>query len=333
MFLQTSQENLLTKFVHQATCFRKGQNSSTLDLILATEEDIVQDVQYLAPIGHSDHATLSFQIQCNCLEAICWPTKRNYNKGDYERAKELIHQTDWKDMAEGGIEQGWHFFKSRMDEICKEVIPLQQTKHKKNMYMNKEAFRLKNRKDKHFRKFMKTNSETDFQRYKTSRNKLRSFTRKLRSSFEKKLTGELKSDPKSFWQYCKSKAKTQTKIDKFVREDGTEAKLPKEKVIELNNFFCSVFTKEDMATLPTVALLEGNRILDDIIITREKIANKLVKLNKSKAPGPDGVHPSILREQMTAEEMSLPLSILFRKSMYEVNLPSDWKLANISPIY
>ena len=117
MFLQTTQENLLIQFVHQATRFRKGHNSSTLDLILATEEDIVQDVQYLAPIGLSDHATLSFQIQCNCLEAICCPAKRNYIKGNYERAKELVHQTDWRGMAEGGIEQGWHFFKSRMDEI------------------------------------------------------------------------------------------------------------------------------------------------------------------------------------------------------------------------
>ena len=98
---------------------------------------------------------------------------------------------------------------------------------------------------------MKVNTEEDFQRYNTNRNKLRLEARKLRSSFEKKLAAELKTNPKYFWRFCKSKTRTNTKIGKIVTGDRTEAKKSEEKVIELNTFFSSVFTKEDMANLPT----------------------------------------------------------------------------------
>ena len=35
----------------------------------------------------------------------------------------------------------------------------------------------------------------------------------------------------------------------------------------------------------------------------------------------------------TAEEVSIPLTLLFQKSMDMGKLPVDWKLANITPIY
>ena len=53
----------------------------------------------------------------------------------------------------------------------------------------------------------------------------------------------------------------------------------------------------------------------------------LEKLNVSKSPGPDGLHPKILYEATT------PLKLIFEASLKLKELPHDWLNANISAVY
>jgi len=45
----------------------------------------------------------------------------------------------------------------------------------------------------------------------------------------------------------------------------------------------------------------------------------------------DGIHPRALRE--LAEELAKPLSIICQQSWLTGQVPDDWKLANVMPIY
>uniref|UniRef100_A0A8C3B661 Reverse transcriptase domain-containing protein n=1 Tax=Cairina moschata TaxID=8855 RepID=A0A8C3B661_CAIMO len=47
--------------------------------------------------------------------------------------------------------------------------------------------------------------------------------------------------------------------------------------------------------------------------------------------GPDGTHPRILRE--LAEELAKPLTIIYQQSWLSGEVPVDWRLANMMPIY
>jgi len=47
--------------------------------------------------------------------------------------------------------------------------------------------------------------------------------------------------------------------------------------------------------------------------------------------GLDGIHPKILRE--LAEELTKPLSINCQQSWLTREVPADWQLANVMPIY
>ncbi|KAK4811897.1 hypothetical protein QYF61_014930 [Mycteria americana] len=47
--------------------------------------------------------------------------------------------------------------------------------------------------------------------------------------------------------------------------------------------------------------------------------------------GPDGIHPRVLRE--LAEALTKPLSILYQQSWLTREVPVDWRLANVMPIY
>ena len=56
-----------------------------------------------------------------------------------------------------------------------------------------------------------------------------------------------------------------------------------------------------------------------------------MKLKVGKSPGPDQLHPRMLRE--LASVLKIPLFILFRKSLDKGQLPMQWKCAHVSPIF
>ena len=71
--------------------------------------------------------------------------------------------------------------------------------------------------------------------------------------------------------------------------------------------------------------------LSTVDITKDKVKKKLTKLKISKSPGPDQLHPRLLRE--LAEEISAPLADLYTASLKTGQLPADWKQGEISPIF
>ena len=60
-----------------------------------------------------------------------------------------------------------------------------------------------------------------------------------------------------------------------------------------------------------------------------KCLNCYLKLNK--AVGMDGIHTNIQKE--LSEEISLPLCMIFRKSLDEGVVPPDWRAADVVPLY
>ena len=103
-----------------------------------------------------------------------------------------------------------------------------------------------------------------------------------------------------------------------------------EKAEVFSNFFASVFTDEppgnwEISPPPTA------RIDDNLQLTMNDIREELNRLDTSKLPGPDGIHPRVLFE--LREIILKPLLIIFQTSWETSKLPEDWKLAYISEIF
>ena len=58
---------------------------------------------------------------------------------------------------------------------------------------------------------------------------------------------------------------------------------------------------------------------------------KLKNLKTNKSPGPDGIHPRLLKE--LSDTLTMPLTLIFQASVNQKSIPEDWKLATISAIY
>lgn len=82
---------------------------------------------------------------------------------------------------------------------------------------------------------------------------------------------------------------------------------------------------------PNVENKNFESFLERIEITEEMVRKKLKALNQNKSPGPDGIHPRILKE--LSQELILPLTLMFQKSITAGKLPTAWKDGHIIPIF
>ena len=120
-------------------------------------------------------------------------------------------------------------------------------------------------------------------------------------------------------------------------EDSPDKKLITDdcKMAEmLNTFFCSVFTREDLSSLPEAEHYfqgEDSERLRTVNITEEKVRKKLENLSPSSAPGPDKMWPRVLCS--LAEELSYPLAIIYTRCLAHETVPPEWKTANVTPIF
>ena len=89
----------------------------------------------------------------------------------------------------------------------------------------------------------------------------------------------------------------------------------------LNKFFSSVFTDEDLTNIPSSEERDIGFKLSEIFISKDDVSKLLAALHPNKSPGPDGIHPRILKE--LAQGLVQPLAGIFRKSLHKGMLPVD----------
>jgi len=61
------------------------------------------------------------------------------------------------------------------------------------------------------------------------------------------------------------------------------------------------------------------------------VSELLCHTDTHKSMGPDGIHPGVLRQ--LAEVLTKPLSTIHQQSWLTKEVPVDWRLASVTPIY
>ena len=147
---------------------------------------------------------------------------------------------------------------------------------------------------------------------------------------EKKLANSKESNSRHFANYIKSKTKSKVSIGPLKNKDGKMITEESEIAEELNGFFSSVFTEEDLNTIP-LKESETNGRFCKVVITESKIKVKIRNFKEKSAAGPDGIGARILKA--TSQEIAKPLSYIYRKSLNSGVVPADWRNAKVTPIF
>ena len=155
--------------------------------------------------------------------------------------------------------------------------------------------------------------------------------RKSKYSYEKDLASKIKTDPKLFWSYVRSKMKTKSSLSQLKSPCGTLTNDNTEKAGLLNKFFASVFETEGTEALPDFPDREFADIITTVEITENTIMKAISKLKPSKSQGPDNIHPKLIKE--CSHQLLTPLKSIFVKSLEESKIPEVWRKANVTAIH
>jgi len=337
VFLTGCMDSFLFQHVQQPTHYRAQQKANVLDLLFTNEEGMVDGLEYREPVGSSDHLLLEWTLNCYVPQVSTRVTKYSYDKGDYNMMRTRLRKTDWENLLAGkNVDEMWMSISQLILEAVNEFVPHRikaataPVQRRKPVWMNERLLGRIKQKRAAFKRYLETKDGQDYLDYTRTRNTTKNDIRKAVKDYEKEIAKKAKRDPKAFYRFVNGNLKTRTRTTDMRREDGTVIKDDIEKADAFNGFFSSVFTQEDK-NIPDKLNVTVLQNLDDISFSVNDIAQLLLHVNSTKSPGPDNIHPQVLKE--CAGELSLPLHTLFRKSLNCGKLPQAWKDGNITPIF
>ena len=320
----------LHQHVKELTRFRNNE-SSTLDLIFTKEEEDVRDIEVLQPLGSSDHGVVMGNFVCQWRSRVVQKQRRIYHKGNYEHITDGLNQVNWElQFQNKSVQECWEIFKEKLEALVKDNVPMSNPKDYNEPWMNR--FLMRQWKNKYFawKRFTESKSHASYVIYKRETNVLKKNTRKAKRKYEKKLAKQVRHNKRAFYRYVNSKLTVRPELREIQDENG-EMVDKEDKICNiLGQYFSSVHTARWDGELPDMNE-HFETELRSISITQEIVKDRLEKLKVNKSCGPDNIHPFVL--QATAGASSVPLHIIFNKSLNSGECPSDWKSANVTPIH
>jgi hypothetical protein len=326
-FLDLIQDCFLMQHVKEAT-----RSDRILDLILSTEPELVEEVMICCPIANSDHNVIMFKIP-NVVNFERKKTESfNFHKADYDKIGEELNSIDWREYLEGEeVEKSWDKMKEEMLNCMKKYVPRKQHRTRKcARWMKRKILKLIKGRERQWKRFKEKPSHENQSSYRRMRNDVCREIRKAKSDFEVKMADNIKEDPKSFYAYARSKSKVRTGIGPLKWDDKmVDSSLEMARV--LNEYFVSVFTREDLSNIPVINIETQKEALIDIEITEERVTKAISQMKNNKAAGVDGLGSTFVKGCLKG--ILEPLISLFRGSLDKGVVPMDWKSANVTAIY
>jgi hypothetical protein len=331
-FIDSIHNSFLKQHITKPTHFRNDQNPTTIDLIITSMENSISSITHLAPIGKSHHQLLYFTLIMESNDTSIQTTNKylfsrgNYNNINNDLSALVLDQNY-------NTEQLWNIFYTNLKNTISKNVPKSSIKNKKrSQWINAHvAEEIRNKQIKYQDYIRKRNSKT-YHEYCLARNRTNATCRNAIINFEKGIAKNINKNPKAFFSYIKSKKLTKDLIPEIVH-NKTVATTDLEKAQCFNNYFASNFSDNDTSILPSFNLSSvcPNQLSNDLDLSPLNIESHLISIKSFKSPGPDEIHPRILKE--TYHQISKHLSTIYSKVFQTSILPQIWKDANIIPIF
>ena len=335
----------LTNHISEPT--RVDLNSGTatlLDPVLVSQDAVVLFSEVIdVNRTISDHQATKVYIKVphdmnSCYKRTVWL----YKHADFNSINLEIENYDWVNFFSQfeNIDVTCKQFTEQILNIFQTYIPIKEiiVRHNDKPWFNSNLRREIRIRDRLQKKARTCQTEQALLNYKRHRNKVSNMKKYAKEQFflrvDEMLDTSHSSCPKTFWGLVKkltSRSNFSTipplidpDTDEIVIDDGQKCNL-------LNKYFSSISSIDDTNhVIPDFPRRSVNTI-DSIDITRSDVKDILQTLILGKATGHDGVSHHMLK--YTADSISLPLYILFSKSLRTGIFPDYWKLATVMPSF
>jgi len=95
-FIDTLQKNYLQQHIYSPTRARGSAIPHLLDLII-TDESFIENIDFDAPLGKSDHSTIRVSYKVNPITKIS-NGKPGFSKGNYDGMRNHLKSIRWRDL-------------------------------------------------------------------------------------------------------------------------------------------------------------------------------------------------------------------------------------------
>ena len=272
-FIELIRDNYLFQHIKEPTREREGTTPSTLDLIFTNERNMIEKIDVNPPLGNSDHMILTFDVTLYIENNAIPREKFLYFKGDYESLSEELLKFNWDILTDLSAIEAWDVFAETIINETRKHIPVSRTRpnNYKTPWMNKEALVAVKEKRRRWKKCKYNRNAETLAKYTEAKRKASYAVREAKVTHEREVANNIKTDPKSFWRYVQSKIKTKDKIEAISDNTGNLQHLDSIKVNILNKYFTSVFTKENLETIPNIEEKPTESNLETVQIDSEKV--------------------------------------------------------------
>jgi ribonuclease P/MRP protein subunit RPP40 len=326
-FMNKVQDLFLTQHVEEPT-----RSDKVLDLVMSTEQDMIEDLQVLNPMANSDHCMIQWQFRLNTKAQVDDRNRYNFHKGRYDKICVELQEIDWDLEFEGkDVEGMWKILLTRLDQCRDKYVPkCKKRKEGHPSWMGASIRKKIKRREMVWKRFKQRPTFEGEMRYKMIRNSIIKEIRDAKKEQEFKLAEKIKEDPKSFYAYVRSKTSVKVKVGPLM-EEGKLVSDSEGMSRVLNHYFSAVFTIEDRCNMPKGSgqgVIDG---LERLEITEEHVIQSIKALKENKAPGVDGLNSTFIKGCMGG--VVRPLVLVFNKSLTTGQVPQDWKDANVSALF
>ena len=327
-FIDAIGDNFLTQHV----TFPTHDCGNILDLVISNIPNRIHSILDSGKLGNSDHCIILTDIEATFTPHVPKHEVWDFKYAKFEEMRDELRNTQWEAILIHDIESDWNTFRSIFTNLCNKHIPKKTAKQlKQPPWLKRENLRLVRQKRAAWNRIRANNNQAvDIQNFKTLQKKVKNSVRKAKHSHEVRISKDAKTNPKMFYSYLSKKKKNKVQVGPLSQESGELCSDDQEMAEILNKHYSNVFTTEN-PTLPPSPPSSSCPQMPDITFTQYGVTEVLKHLKNSTSPGPDGISQRVLKE--TAHDVSLPLCLLFNKSLRTGTLPMDWKKANVVPIY
>lgn len=256
--------------------------------------------------------------------------KYKFRQANYEAICDELDNIDWRFIDSLSFTLAILQFYSIVNGIIHKHTPIYGRKSKYPFWFDFDLRDKLKKKDKARSKWKKTNLDNDYQIFSDLRRECKTKTEQCYNNYINNLQANIKTNIKLFWAFTKKKKKTNSYPSSF-KHDNVIVSSPKEICELFATYFKSTFNNRSSDRSININNTVHSNTVQSFYITPTDVESIITKIDLNKNGGPDGIPNFFLRQ--TCKQISIPLSMIFNRSLRSAIYPEEFKTSFVTPIF
>lgn len=310
-------------------------NDKFLDLVFCSPPCNVHVSNCSSPFVQEDRHHRALDIYLNLNNNIKLKSKNGYSKYDFRSAdynviNNELSNIDWQGaMNNSSPDEAVRYLYDTLNFIITNHVRLKHVKGNHPVWFSRRTLNLIKNKDKMHRRWKKYNDEAAHDAFSYLRRDVKISVKQDYKNYVASTESNIKNNIKPFWSFISNKTGSR-RLPSVVTYNGQTLSDDNDICEAFCQYFSSVFESNT-----TPSNIHGSPVknfgLNINFISLKQIEQEIDNLDINKSAGPDEI-PAIFIKSCK-QYLTLPLFIIYNKSLSCGYFPSDWKRALIVPVF